>query len=161
MLESPDTRIAHKAGQFLNNAVRAPYGAFNTSPSKALTALYDAEFKGTIERVGALVKAGKLAPTTLLAVIGSLDWWAEHGGGEVGDAACEVMRNLPVDLDFRLYAALTDRADWQFVGQVAFDDWNSDGTWADAFVDELITAFDTEGLCETLTDHLKCARNRR
>lgn len=154
LLESPDARIAHKAGQFLNNAVRAPYGAFNTSPSEALTALYDAEFKVTIERVGALVKAGKLAPTTLLAVIGSLDWWAEHGGGDVGDAACEVMRNLPADLDFRIYAVLPDRADWQFVGQVPFDEWNGDGTWADAFVDELIASFDTDGLCETLIDHL-------
>ena len=108
----------------------------------------------TIERVGALVTAGKLAPTTLLAVISSLDWWAEHGGGDVGDVAREVMRSLPTDLDFRLYAALTDRADWQFVGQVPFDDWNSDGGWADAFVEELIAAFDTDGLCETLTDHL-------
>jgi transcriptional regulator with XRE-family HTH domain len=154
LLENPDLRVAHKAGQFLNNAVRAPYGAFNTSPSEALTALYDAEFKVTIERVSLLVKAGKLAPTTLLALISSLDWWAEHGGGEVGNAACEVMRNLPADLDFRLYAALTDRADWQFVGQVPFDEWNSDGTWADAFVDELIASFDTDGLCETLINHL-------
>lgn len=154
LLESPDARIARKAGQFLNNAVLAPHGAFNTSPSEALTALYDAEFKVTIERVGALVKAGKLTPTTLLAVIGSLDWWAEYGGGDVGDAACEVMRSLPADLDFRLYAALTDRADWQFVGQVPFGDWNSDETWADAFVDELISAFDTDGLCEALTNHL-------
>ena len=154
LLESPDTRIAHKAGRFLNNAVRAPHGAFNTSPSDALTALYDAEFKVTIERIGALVTAGKLVPTTLLAIIGSLDWWAEHGGGEVGDVAREVMRSLPSDLEFRLYAALTDRADWQFVGQVPVGDWNNDVAWADAFVDELIGAFDTDALCETLTDHL-------
>jgi transcriptional regulator with XRE-family HTH domain len=154
LLESADKRIAHKAGQFLTNAVRAPYGAFNTSPSAELAALYDAEFKVTIERVAALVTAGKLASTTLLAVIGSLDWWAEYGDGEVGEAARAVMRSLPDDLDFRLYAALTDRADWQFVGQVPFDDWKSDGTWADAFVDELIAAFDTDALCDTLTVHL-------
>lgn len=154
LLENPDARIAYLAGQFLNHAVRAPYGAFNSSPSEELNALYNAEFKATIARVGALVKARKLAPTTLLAVIHSLNWWAEHGGGDVGDAACEVMRSLPADLNFRLFAALTDRADWQFVGQVPFDDWSSDGTWADTFVDELISAFDTEALCSLLTEHL-------
>ena len=154
LLENPDASVAHKAGLFLGNAVRSPLGAFNASPSAELAAFYNAEFKVTIQRVGALIIAGKLAPTTLLAVIRSFDWWAEHGGKDVGDDARAVMRNLPTRLDFRLFAALTDSAGWEFVGQVPFDEWSTDREWVDHFVEELINAFDTEALCEVLISHL-------
>lgn len=153
LLQSPDTRIAHKAALFLNNAVHGPYGLLNAAAPEALGALYGAEFKETIDKAGALVRGHTLAPTTIIGIVHSLRWHAEHGQRELQDAVRAIFDNLPRNLEFRLYAALTDDATWSFVGQVKYENWCKDRDWASGLISELL-AHKTPALADLLNQHL-------
>ncbi len=150
-LENPNLGRAHAAALFLNNAVRAPYGAMGASASRSLLAKYDAEFGQTMDRIDTLVASGTLAPTTLIGIARSLSWHAEYGAGKLNAKAKKIFSHYPTTLDFRLFPALSDQAGWAYVGQIDFKDWHDDRDWSTGFVDALVAAFEPSALADQIT----------
>jgi transcriptional regulator with XRE-family HTH domain len=126
LLENPNPRVAAIAASFLHNAVQMPYGLGSSSPPEDIRDQYDREFAETIGRVSAAAAGGKLTSTTLLAIADAVGWHAEYGAGRAGEVAQSLLDQLPADLDFRLRAAMVDRARFAFRGQVQKDDWDGD-----------------------------------
>ena len=120
LLDHPDLRIAAEAGKYLNEAVSMPWGMGSATPSGKLRDQYEEEFSRTIERV--TERMGRLAPTTLLAIASSISWHADYGKGKPGDAAKKFLNALPRDLNFRLLAAMVDRAQFAFPYQSEEED---------------------------------------
>lgn len=117
LLNHANPRVAAIAGQSLHDALRMPYGIGSMSPPEDLRDQYQREFAATIERVAALIERGALTATTMLAIAESVGWHAQYGGGLPGEAAQRLLRLLPEHLDFRLRAAMVDRARFAFRGQ--------------------------------------------
>jgi transcriptional regulator with XRE-family HTH domain len=154
LLKAQDARIAYQAALFLNNAVRSPYGILNSVVPDALLRQYEAEFSQTIGKVGTLIIGGTLAPTTVTGLVRSLDWHAQFDKGVLGDQVRGIFAVLPHDLDFRFQAALTKGAEYSFVGQVRYADWEEGCEWLGGFVTELLDAYpDRRALCAALLAH--------
>lgn len=154
-LESGNRRAALHAARMVNEAVRAPYGMMNSTVPDDLRAKYEREFSGTIARVEALVANGTLAPTTIIGLIRSLDWFAQYGDGLLHDQVSDLFHRLPTDLDFRFYAAIAEGAEWTFVGQTSYDSWGDEKDWHSSFINELLAAYpDRNALCDALVFRL-------
>lgn len=156
LLTAANPRTARRAALFLNNALRAPYGMMNAVAPEDLDQAYQQEFATTLEKIGTAVRSGDLAPWTLLGLISSMSWHARFDEGPLGDQVRAIHDDLPVTLDLRLYAALTDGADWEYTGQIAFADWTEDHDWQSGFVAELLAAMpDSTALWATIAGHLE------
>lgn len=154
LLRAPDPRTAHRAALFLTKALRRPIGYFGAEVPAAVRTGYEVEFGETIARIRAVLREGRLAATTVIGLIQSIAWYAEHDEGPLGEQVREVFAALPGDLDFRLHAALTERSGYQFVGQVPFAAGSRGGDWLDVFAAEVLAAYpDRSGLCDVLAHH--------
>jgi transcriptional regulator with XRE-family HTH domain len=148
LLHSNNLHIAYQASTFLGEALRPPTGILNSIVPVELLQLYEAEFGRTIDEIATLVTTGALAPTTLLGLIKTLAWHAEFDQGQNGEKARRIYFALPDDLSFRFYAALVEGAQYQFVGQVRYAEWEDDQDWLAGLVDELLTTYpDRRALC--------------
>lgn len=148
-------RTARRAAIFLNNALREPYGMMNSVAPDDLRADYQAEIAATIDKLGAAVRGRQLAPWTLIGLVRSMSWHAEFDEGALGDAVREIFDDLPHDLGFRLYACLADGADWSFLGQIPFAEWEEDKEWHAEVVAELHAAFpNPQALIDAITTRL-------
>ena len=154
LLGAEDPRTAHRAALFLNDAVRPPRGMLNSVASDELLRQYEAEFSQTIGKVGALIAGGALAPTTVIGLVRSLNWYAQFDEDALGDQVRSIFATLPHDLDFRFHAALAEGAEYSFVGQVRYADWEDDHEWMGGFVAELLAAYpDRRVLCAAFLSH--------
>jgi len=154
LLDAESPRIAHRAAVFVNDAVRAPQGMLNNVVPEELRHQYEAEFSQTIGKVGALIAGGTLAPTTVISLVKSLDWYAQFDKGPLGDQVRSIFAALPDDLDFRFHAALAAGADYSFVGQVRYAEWAEDRKWMGGLAAELLAAYpDRRALCEAFLTH--------
>lgn len=154
LLESEDPRIAHRAALALGDAVRLPLGTLGSDPPDELLGQYRAEFSKTISKVGALIAGGRLAPTTVIRLVRSLDWYAHFDEGALGNQVRSIFNALPGNLDFRFQATLAAGAEYSFVGQVRYDDWDENNKWLSDLVPELLTAYpDRRVLCSALLAH--------
>ena len=154
LLNAENSRTAHRAALFVNDAVRSPYGMLNSVVPDELKNQYEAEFSQTIGKVGALIAAGTLASTTVIGLVKSLNWYAQFDKGLLGDQVRSIFAALPDDLDFRFHAALAEGADYSFVGQVRYSDWEEDHKWLDGFAAELLAAYpDPRALCTAFLAH--------
>lgn len=148
LLNARDPRIAYRAAAFLSDAVRSPRGLLNTPAPEDLLPQYEVEFSQTIGKVGELIAGGTLAPTTVIGLVKSLAWHAQYDEGALGDQVRRIFATIPSDLDFRFHAALAEGADYSFVGQMCYADWDEDREWLGGFVTELLTAYpDRRALC--------------
>lgn len=121
LLKHRRPRVSALAGRYLHDALRMPYGFGSMSPAKDLADRYDEEFAMTIDAVTDVMVRGGLAPTAMLAVAGSVSWHARYGLGKPAEAARRLLKLLPSDLDFRLRAAMVDRARFAFLAQADCD----------------------------------------
>lgn len=154
LLTNDNPRTARRAAVFLNNAVRAPYGMMNTVAPDELDRAYQREFAGTIAKIGRLVDHGNLEPWALIGLIRSLSWHAQFDEGTLGDAVRDIFAALPDSIDFQLYGALSDGAEWNFTGQIAYNDWEEDKNWQEAFAEKLVDQFEPDSLLEAISDRL-------
>lgn len=155
LLEHPKPRVAATAARYLHEALHMPYGIGGASPDGEMRAQYDREFTATIDRVADAMKRGVLATTTVLAAAESVSWHADYGKGLPGDAASRMLAALPTDLDFRLRAAMVDRARFAFRGQTDALEWEDQvDTWLQRLADELLARWQEP---ETLLDQLEAA----
>ena len=141
LLDAGNPRIAHRAALFVNDAVRSPYGMLNSVVPDDMKRQYEAEFSQTIGKVGALIAGGTLAPTTVIGLVKSLSWYEQFDKGLLGDQVRSIFATLPDDLDFCFQAALVEGADYSFVGQVRYADWEEDHEWLGGLVAELLVAY--------------------
>lgn len=155
LLSSDHPRTARRAALFLNSAIRAPYGMLNTVAPEELDQAYHREFSGTIAKISRLVDQGELEPWTLIGLIRSLSWHAQFDEGALGDAVRDIFAAMPGSIDFRLYGALSDGAEWNFAGQIAYEDWEEDKDWQEAFAEELIRQFEPASLLEAISERLQ------
>jgi transcriptional regulator with XRE-family HTH domain len=149
-IENP--RIACLAAAFLGHALRKPMGMMGTTPGEETLKRYEAEFSRTIARISDLICCGRLAPTTVIRLIRSLNWYAVYHKQGLGDQVRSVFANLPSDLDFRFRAALVNESGYEFVGQLRYSDWNPDMStgihWLGGLLDEILAAYsDRPSLC--------------
>lgn len=148
-------QTARRAAIFLNNALREPYGMMNSVAPDDLRADYQAEIGETMAKLGAAVRGGRLAPWTLIGLARSMSWHAEFDEGALGDAVRNIYNDLPNDLDFRLYACLVDGADWSFLGQIPFAEWEEDKEWHAEVAVELHAAYpEPDTLVEAIATRL-------
>lgn len=155
LLEHPKPPVAAIAGRYLHDALRMPYGIGGMSPPEHMRDQYNAEFIATIDSVAAILDRGGLTATTMLAIADTVSWHAHYGGGEPGEAAERFLKRLPTDLNFRLRAAMVDRARFAFRGQVDREAEEGDvEKWLPALADELRTAWPNP---ELLLDELERA----
>ncbi|AIC31306.1 helix-turn-helix domain-containing protein (plasmid) [Rhizobium etli bv. mimosae str. IE4771] len=160
LLESDNERAAFHAARMIEDSVRSPYGMMNNDVPAALKAKYENEFSETIARIASLLTKGTLAPTTIIRVIRSLNWYAKYGRGLLHDQVSKLFRMLPADLDFRFHAAIAEGAEYTFVGQTPFDSWSREQEWRTAFVTELLAAYpDRNVLCDALVARLKTVKS--
>ena len=152
LLEHPTPRIATTAARYLNDALRMPYGIGGMSPPEELRRSYEREFVATIDAAAALIAKGQLAAATMLAIASAVSWHADHGKGEPGAAADRLLSKLPTNLDFRLRAAMIDRARFAFRGQLASDEWEDDlQRRLPALAKELVDAWpDTDAILDQI-----------
>jgi transcriptional regulator with XRE-family HTH domain len=154
LLNAENPRIAHRAALFLNDAVRSPLGILNSVTPDQLLRRYEAEFSQTIGKVGALIAGGTLASTTVIGLVKSLNWFAQFDDRALGDQVRGIFAALPTDLDFRFRATLAEGAEYSFVGQVRYSEWEEDREWLGGFVAELLAAYpDPRALCAAFLAH--------
>ncbi len=155
LLADERPRIAYLAAIFLSHALRGPMGLMGNSPDQETLKRYDVEFGRTITCIGEFIAEGRLAPTTVIGLVRSLDWYADYHDGALGDQVRAIFSALPSDLEFRSRAALVDEAGWDFVGQVRYSDWDKDRghelQWLSGLAEEILAAYpDRRVLCSYL-----------
>jgi transcriptional regulator with XRE-family HTH domain len=154
LLAAKDSRIAYRAALFLNDAVRAPFGMLNSVLPDDLLRQYEAEFSQTIGKVEAIIAGRTLATTTTIGLVKSFNWRVQFDKGVLGDQVRSIFAALPHDLDFRFQAALAEGADYSFVGQVRYADWEEHCKWRGDFVAELLATYpDRRALCAAFLTH--------
>ncbi|MDO8608057.1 MAG: helix-turn-helix domain-containing protein [Phaeospirillum sp.] len=146
-------QVAYLAATFLSHALRGPMGLMGNSPDEETLKRYDVEFGRTITRIEEFIAEGRLAPTTVIGLVRSLDWYASYHKGDLGDQVRTIFNTLPSDLEFRIRAALVDEAGWDFVGQVRYSEWDEerghDLHWLGGLVNEILIAYpDRRSLCD-------------
>ena len=155
LLFDPHPRTARRAAIFLNNALREPYEMMNSVAPDDLRADYRAEIAATIAKLGAAMRGGQLAAPTLIGLVRSMGWHAEFDEGPLGDAVRAIFDDLPDDLGFRLHACLADGADWSFLGQIPFAEWEEDKEWHAEVVAALHAAYpDPDALINAISTRL-------
>jgi transcriptional regulator with XRE-family HTH domain len=155
LLFDPHPRTARRAAIFLNNALREPHEMMTSVAPDDLRADYRAEIAATIAKLGGAVRGGKLAAPTLIGLVRSMGWHAEFDEGVLGDAVREIFDDLPADLGFRLHACLADGADWSFLGQIPFAEWEEDKEWHAEAVAALHAAYpDSDALIDAIAARL-------
>lgn len=127
----------------------------NTVAPDDLDQAYQHEFADTIAKIGKLVAQGELEPWTLIGLIRSLSWHAQFDEGALGDAVRHIFASMPGSIDFRLYSALSDGAEWNFAGQIAYEDWEEGKDWQEGFAEEMIRHFEPTSLLEAISDRLQ------
>lgn len=155
LLKDTDSRAALHAARMVNDALSPPHGMFSRAVPSNLHDKYEIEFASTIDRIGKIIDHGTLAPTTVIGLIRSLEWYAERGNDPIKTQVRAIFARLPNDLDFRFHAALADGAEWTYVGQVPFAQWRDDQSWRAGLTCELLDAYpDRTMLCDALIARL-------
>lgn len=138
LMRRPHPVASRKAAHAMQNALRAPYGLMNSSPSEEMLQRYDAEFIHTLGRLEALVREGP-SDLVLMGIAASVSWHADHGG-VAKSAAQAVLDALPRDLSFRVTASLQDGWGNLFLDR-STEDWPDNVT---AWMEETAAALATE-----------------
>jgi transcriptional regulator with XRE-family HTH domain len=137
MLSDNDARRAVLAAEFLQSALRYPMDA-----PEVLQAKYTAEFMGTLRRLNALVRLGKLDPVVLIAIAHAISWHVSFGAHGPDVRAQEIMDNLPQNLEFRTLAALADGWGQIFIDRGDIPTWQARlNTWIAELTADISAAY--------------------
>ncbi len=160
LLEDDNVRIAYRAADAMQAALRGPWGLMRQDIPKSVRDRYEAEFEQTIEALSARIRGGKLAAPVLLALAKRVVWLAEHGPTKPKKAAKALLSLLPDTLEFRLLATLAKGNGSDITGH-EFDDGyeERDAAWLAALTRDLKETYDREELLDVLETSLRTLKD--
>jgi len=155
LLRHAQPKIACRAAEFLEYALRAPMGLMGSIVGSDLYGHYQLEIEQTISKLEPIVASGDLRQGVMIAIARSVSWHAQYGPPGTSGAAHRVMAALPATIGFRTCAVLADGYGRVFLGRWSLSDWQDQlNDWMAGLVQELRTAFPDK---QTLRAHLESA----